>query len=108
MIQSHTPLLDLVPHFKDKTVLAIGNYNVCNVARDYGFKKVVNVADIVPSIPDLHPIKDSLYHTVPSHQRSIATASNGTSPPIGDIEAIFVMNDGLDWGAEMQVIIDIM
>jgi HAD superfamily hydrolase (TIGR01456 family) len=107
VILCHTPLQSLLPQYKDKLVLVVGNDRVCSVAKHYGFYHVLNVAQAVNQIPGIWPFKDSLYHQEQRSSKHLMS-EYPFKYDVEDIECIFVMYDGLCWGAEMQVIVDVL
>jgi HAD superfamily hydrolase (TIGR01456 family) len=94
MVLSHTPMRDLVAHYGDKRVLLMGSSDVHNVARHYGFQKLVTVNDLVHHHPG---------------QFAFGSYEQRTAPFDGEpIEAIISMHDPIDWGVEIQVAVDVL
>lgn len=84
ILQCHTPYKTLASTFGHRSVFLLGKPAVKDVMIGYGFKKVFTVADIVHRYP---------------------------GPLVDDDEgfaAAFIVHDPIDWGAEMQVLSDIL
>lgn len=94
MILSHTPMRELAETYGDSRVLIMGSNDVWNVARNYGFKKVVSVQDLVHHDPTEYPFIHYEQKQAPHHEEPI--------------EAIIVMHDPIDWAPEIQVAVDVL
>ncbi|SCU77720.1 LADA_0A01882g1_1 [Lachancea dasiensis] len=100
IIQSHTPFKTLVSQYKK--VLAVGSPTVRDVAETYGFEKVVHPMDIVRYEPSIAPFSG----TSPERLMEITREIPGLDKE--PFEAILVFNDPRDWGADIQIILDIL
>ncbi|KAI1380838.1 HAD-superfamily hydrolase [Hypoxylon crocopeplum] len=103
-IQSHTPYLDLVPEYRDKTILAIGGHGqqIRKLAHDYGFKNVVISSDFVAQLKHIHPFPEiSKGH----HEEHGCCDINLRSTPIS---AILVWTSPRDWCLDLQLISDLL
>ncbi|SCV06163.1 LANO_0H23486g1_1 [Lachancea nothofagi CBS 11611] len=100
IIQSHTPFKTLVSKFKK--VLAVGSPTVRDVAETYGFEKVVHPMDIVRYEPSIAPFSGTTKDKLMEISREIPGLDKDP------FEAILVFNDPRDWGADIQIILDIL
>ncbi|SCU85450.1 LAFA_0D15720g1_1 [Lachancea sp. 'fantastica'] len=100
IIQSHTPFKTLVPEFKK--VLAVGSDSVREVAETYGFERVVHPMDIVRYEPSIAPFSGISKDVRMEISREIPGLDKEP------FEAILVFNDPRDWGADIQIILDIL
>lgn len=100
IIQSHTPFKTLVPKFSK--VLAVGSPQVRDVAEAYGFKKVVHPMDIVRYERNIAPFSGTPTERLMEISREIPGLD--TEP----FDAVLVFNDPRDWGADIQIILDIL
>lgn len=103
-IQSHTPFYDLLPLYRDKTVLVLGGVGdqIRNLAREYGFQRVVTTSDLAKQSPSTHPFPEM---TGAHH------AEFGRETPEGfpdDVAAILVWSSPRDWCLDIQVISDLL
>ncbi|EGZ26648.1 hypothetical protein PHYSODRAFT_551897 [Phytophthora sojae] len=94
MILSHTPMREIAETYGDKRVLILGSYDVWNVAKCYGFKKVVRVEDLLHHHPMQYPFNHYEQRLAPRHEEPI--------------EAIIVMHDPTNWAPEIQVAVDVL
>ncbi|KAH7462535.1 hypothetical protein KRP22_004956 [Phytophthora ramorum] len=94
MILSHTPMREIAKTYGDKRVLIMGSHDVWNVAKCYGFKKVVSVQDLLHHHPLQYPFLPYEQTPAPHHEEPI--------------EAIIVMHDPIDWAPEIQVACDVL
>ncbi|KAG9062847.1 protein disulfide-isomerase precursor [Linnemannia hyalina] len=85
LILSHSPMRELAQKYEDSNVLIVGgNGSECrHVAEHYGFKHVVTPEEV-------HAVFPSKY------------LQNVRRP----VDAIMVFHDSVDWGRDLQVIID--
>ncbi|CEP60713.1 uncharacterized protein LALA0_S01e17260g [Lachancea lanzarotensis] len=100
IIQSHTPFKTLVPEYKK--VLAVGSPTVREVAEMYGFEKVVHPMDIVRYDPSIAPFSGVSKDVRMELSREIPGLDKEP------FEAILVFNDSRDWGADIQIILDLL
>ncbi|KAG7395986.1 Haloacid dehalogenase-like hydrolase domain-containing 5 [Phytophthora boehmeriae] len=94
MILSHTPMREIAKTYGDSRVLIMGSRDVWNVARNYGFNKVVSVEDLVHHKPTEYPFHTYEQKLAPHHDEPI--------------DAIIVMHDPIDWAPEIQVAVDVL
>ncbi|GKT96384.1 HAD-superfamily subfamily IIA hydrolase [Colletotrichum tofieldiae] len=115
-VQSHTPFQELVhgpEGLGDKTIFVTGaNANKCReIARQYGFKKVVTPADIIHAHPDVFPFEllmKSVYaETHEPLPKPIHTGATSDADAL-KIDAMFVFNDPRDWALDIQIITDLL
>ncbi|KAK1990976.1 HAD-superfamily subfamily IIA hydrolase [Colletotrichum falcatum] len=120
-VQSHTPFQELVhgpEGLGDKTIFVTGaNAQKCReIARQYGFKKVVTPADIIHAQPDVFPFEllmKSVY--AGTHEplpKPIYTGGGrggaATEAEALKIDAMLVFNDPRDWAVDIQIIMDLL
>jgi len=98
VIVSHSPLKQLVGKFGDKRLLVLGCREEVDVARKYGFKKVVSPHTFAHqhAMEELYPM-----HSPRGHYHDDEHAQDA-------IEAIFVMHDPVDWHLEIQICLDVL
>ncbi|CAK4681068.1 hypothetical protein LEN26_011131 [Aphanomyces euteiches] len=94
MILSHTPMRDVAKTFGDSKVLVMGAYEVVDVARHYGFKKVVTVEDLARHSPTQYPFLR--WDHVPSPFPNEA------------VEAIVILHDPIHWAQDIQIAVDVL
>ncbi|KAI1808087.1 HAD-superfamily hydrolase [Daldinia bambusicola] len=103
-VQSHTPYYDLVPEYGDKTVLVLGAHGdqIRDLARAYGFQKVVTSSDVVAEIPHIHPFPEM---TRAHHDRYGRAAGVLATTPVA---AVMFWSSPRDWGLDYQVVTDLL
>ncbi|KAI1763969.1 HAD-superfamily hydrolase [Hypoxylon sp. FL1150] len=105
-VQSHTPFLDLVPEFGEQTVLVLGGHGeqIRDLARAYGFAKVVTSSDVMAEYRHVHPFPEMTASHHAKHGR------RGAVPELHStrIAAILVWTSPRDWCLDLQVVIDLM
>ena len=84
--------------FNDKRVLVLGCGDVLNVAKEYGFNKVVSPQQLVKHHPELYPWRTMTDVKTDSHDDFFKDP----------IEAIIIMHDPVDWHLEIQVCLDVL
>lgn len=104
VILSHTPLRRLAEVYADQNILVIGGDSCVDVARSYGFQK-----PICPS--EYHRTHHSIYPSRAPQASHSSTSKdvmqqNLTEDTSGDLAAVFVLGDSMDWGLDMQVMTD--
>ncbi|OQS01497.1 hypothetical protein ACHHYP_00714 [Achlya hypogyna] len=92
MILAHTPMRDLVHKYGDAKVLVMGAYDVLDVAKHYGFKKVVSIQDLARASPHQYPFLEWQHKP-----------SQFADEPIG---AIIIFHDPIHWAQDLQIAID--
>lgn len=109
-VQSHTPYRDLVDKYADKPILVLGGTaeQIRDVARAYGFRKVITSADIFLEDQSLHPFPELTGKTLKDHGRRWDEI--GLDAPINKtpIEAILVWSSPRDWCLDLQLVLDLM
>jgi HAD superfamily hydrolase (TIGR01456 family) len=103
-IQSHSPFYDLVPQYKDKTVLVLGGHGqqIRELAHAYGFNKVVTTSDLMSEWKHIHPFPELTQAHHAEHGRVI------DNPQGVEIAAIMVWSTPRDWCLDLQVIADLL
>lgn len=109
-VQSHTPFAELSELY-DKTVLVVGGDGgkCADVARGYGFKKVVTPGDLLVSHPDIWPFSHVFMDYYKTFAKPLPKPINPSS--FADslkVDAIFVFNDPRDWGLDSTVLLDLL
>ncbi|KAI1418702.1 HAD-superfamily hydrolase [Hypoxylon sp. FL1857] len=103
-VQSHTPYLDLVPQYADKTILVLGGHGqqIRDLAHAYGFKKVVTSSDFAAYYPHIHPFPEI---TKAHHDEHGRANEELLSTPIA---AILCWTSPRDWCLDLQVVNDLL
>ncbi|KAF9365521.1 Haloacid dehalogenase-like hydrolase domain-containing 5 [Mortierella sp. NVP85] len=101
LILSHSPMRALAAQFEDKNVLVVGgNGSDCRqVAEHYGFKHIVTPEEV-------HAVYPSLCPSSPNEARSVPLAEKYLQNVHRPVEAIMVFHDSVDWGRDLQVMLD--
>ncbi|ETS81775.1 hypothetical protein PFICI_06777 [Pestalotiopsis fici W106-1] len=101
-VQSHTPFYDLVPKYKDETILVLGGHGdqIRDLAHAYGFSKVITSSDLVAEWPHIHPFPEMTQEHHSSHGRR-----TGTTPKVA---AILVWSSPRDWCLDLQIVTDLL
>ncbi|KAG0009513.1 hypothetical protein BGZ80_002312 [Entomortierella chlamydospora] len=101
LILSHSPMRSLVSKYEDKNVLVVGgNGSDCrNVAEHYGFKHVVTPEEVHAVYPSVCPSSAIEARSVPLAEKYLQNVHR-------PVEAIMVFHDSVDWGRDLQVILD--
>lgn len=95
IVQSHTPLIQLVSKYEHKNILIIGHQGCVDIAKFYGFKYPISSVDIHNSDPSCYPVRKQFSDEYNDHR-------------ILDIAAVMIFHDSIDWGLDIQVLTDIM
>ncbi|KAG2493577.1 hypothetical protein HYH03_008096 [Edaphochlamys debaryana] len=135
VILSHTPMRDLVPELAQQPVLVSGRGDVLQVAREYGFQRVLHTRELGRAMPAATP-----FSRYPPDDRASGSGAPGPSPatsqgaaqgtapapvpssppspcPVRDlglgtdahpINTVLVMTDPDDWYRDCQLIIDVL
>ncbi|KAH6655715.1 HAD-like domain-containing protein [Truncatella angustata] len=103
-VQSHTPFRDLVPDYKDKWILALGGHgnSIRELARAYGFNKVVTSSDLMAEWEHIHPFPELTQAHHAEHGRRMEHHQSV------EIAAILVWSTPRDWCLDLQVISDLL
>eukprot|EP00457_Paulinella_chromatophora_P007223 gb/GEZN01007244.1/.p1 GENE.gb/GEZN01007244.1/~~gb/GEZN01007244.1/.p1 ORF type:complete len:383 (-),score=45.25 gb/GEZN01007244.1/:291-1439(-) len=101
VILSHTPMKELVPVFQDQLVIVAGYGGVADVARSYGFKKVVTTNKFSLEFPDLVPSR--LREPVRKDEED-----HFSKECLKQVGAIMVFHDPNDWLLDLQVLTDVL
>ncbi|KAI2606092.1 HAD-superfamily hydrolase [Hypoxylon fragiforme] len=122
-VQSHTPFRDLVPVYKEKTVLVLGGHGqqIRNLAHAYGFEKVVTSSDVFVEFEHIHPFSELTKAHHEEHGRvggSVISKDDGTmvkgtgekklSLKTTPISAILVWTSPRDWCLDLQIVNDLL
>ncbi|KAF9203732.1 hypothetical protein BGZ49_006113 [Haplosporangium sp. Z 27] len=101
LVLSHSPMRSLVSKYGNKNVLVVGgNGSDCrNVAEHYGFKQIVTPEEVHTVYPSVCPSSAIEARSVPLSEKYL---QNVHKP----VEAIMVLHDSVDWGRDLQVILD--
>jgi HAD superfamily hydrolase (TIGR01456 family) len=108
IILSHTPWKRLVPEYKDKKILVIGCPASLDVAKAYGFTKVVSPECFHRRNPDIYPVKKSPPIDPSSTGSGSVVAAGAVEVDEGAIHAAFIFSDSIDWGLHIQVLTDVL
>lgn len=118
IIACHTPYQNLVPIYQEEYVLVIGKKECINIAKSYGFKKVVSCESLHYSLPRIMPIRSP---EVSLEERQIKKfrENDPADENIGlfteeetldlihnKIKAVFVFHDPIDWLLDKQILLD--
>jgi len=95
VLLSHSPFKELASLYHDKRVLILGHKGCLEVAKSYGFRKVVT-AD------QLHLETPSLYH------REVRTSARQSEHAKEPVAAALIFHDPLHWALEIQVLTDLL
>ncbi|KAI1402020.1 HAD-superfamily hydrolase [Hypoxylon fuscum] len=103
-VQSHTPFHDLVPEYGEKTILALGGHGqqIRELARAYGFKKVVTSSDVMAEYKHIHPFPEMTKAHHDEHARGDGKLA------ATQISAILVFTSPRDWCLDLQVVSDLL
>ncbi|KAI1300850.1 hypothetical protein EDD11_005940 [Mortierella claussenii] len=101
LILSHSPMRALAATFQDKNVLVVGgNGSDCRrVAEYYGFKHVVTPEEVHAVFPSVCPSSANEARSVPLEEKYLQNVHR-------PVEAIMVFHDSVDWGRDLQVMLD--
>ncbi|KAF9351239.1 hypothetical protein BGX26_010719 [Mortierella sp. AD094] len=101
LILSHSPMRSLVSKYEDKNVLVVGgNGSDCrNVAEHYGFKHIVTPEEVHAVYPSVCPSSAIEARSVPLAEKYLQNVHR-------PVEAIMVLHDSVDWGRDLQVILN--
>jgi HAD superfamily hydrolase (TIGR01456 family) len=96
--QAHTPLRTLVPHYRDRLILAFGSAGAKNVALHYGFKNVLSTSDVHSAFPPIYPEK-----------KPSPSPANIDPNVLRDarVEALFGFLDPPDFQKDLQICFDL-
>ncbi len=101
IIQSHTPMKELVSEYKDKPVLIAGKRyeHLLHLAKEYGFKYPVSIEQYHKEYPLLYPDMDPVEcEPLPDDLKLEETP----------ISAVLALTDPLMWGRELQICCDVL
>jgi len=101
IIQSHTPMKELVPEYKDEPVLLVGKRyeHLLHLAKEYGFKYPVSIEQYHKEFPLLYPDMDPV---------DCEPLSQGLDLKNTPIRAVLALTDPLMWGRELQICCDVL
>lgn len=101
IVQSHTPFKTMVNKY-DK-ILAVGIDSVKDVAERYGFRDVIHVNDIISYNANIAP-----FASLPNKQINDTKSMDSEKLLNKPFDAVLVFNDPRNWGADLQIINDIL
>lgn len=101
-VQSHSPFYDLVPKYQNETVLVLGGQGnqIRQLAKDYGFTKVITSSDLVAQWPHIHPFPE-----MTKDHHAVHGIPTGETPKVA---AILVWSSPRDWCLDLQIITDLL
>ncbi|KAI9244543.1 HAD hydrolase [Sporodiniella umbellata] len=102
VILSHSPMQSLARKYQDKRVLIVGGAGrkCFDVAKRYGFTDAVTPNDI------MHWNSSAWPHSEPTSDLSLLTSPQSLEFSKLPIHAVMVFHDSLDWGRDIQIILD--
>lgn len=108
VVLSHTPFRQLVAQYGDEPVLVAGRGQVREVARHYGFRRVITPQQLVRAMPAAVPFREDQGWLpgptdLPSYTRDLKYGS--LEHPI---KAAFVFTDPSDWYRDLQLLLDVL
>ena len=106
VVLSHTPFRPLAPKYADQPVLVVGRGHIIEVAKHYGFHKIITTSKLAKALPHAVPFwhESSVWAAGPSAHRYHPPLEYGTSE--NPIRAIFVFSDPEDWYKDLQLVSD--
>ena len=109
IVQSHTPYLDLVDEYREKTVLVLGGYGqgIRDLAHKYGLKKVITSSDVVKEFPSIHPFPEMTAAHHKEHGWDPACRQQESLSKTR-VHAILVWSSPRDWCLDSQLILDLV
>lgn len=96
VILSHTPLRPIIQNHAHQKILVLGCRDVMSVARSYGAKRIFDI----PSLAQDDPLRYPFLH----FDRKEITSPTREEP----FRAVFILHDPNNWGAEIQIAIDVI
>ncbi|QLQ82017.1 hypothetical protein HG537_0G02710 [Torulaspora globosa] len=100
VVLSHSPYKGLVNKYE--RILAVGTPSVRKVAESYGFKDVVHQTDILRYRRDIAPFSGLSTEQLLEYSKVIPDIDSKR------FDAVLVFNDPHDWGADIQIISDVI
>lgn len=104
-VQSHSPFHELVPEYRDQTVLCLGghSHNIRQLAKAYGFNRVVTSSDVLKECEHVHPFPEmTAYH----HAKHGIKSHAGVEAT--QIAAILIWSSPRDWCLDIQLVCDLL
>ncbi|KAI7816612.1 HAD-like domain-containing protein [Gamsiella multidivaricata] len=101
LILSHSPMRALAQKYEHKNVLVVGgNGSDCRqVAEYYGLKHVVTPEEVHVAFPYVCPSSAIEAREIPLPEKYLQNVNR-------PVEAIMVFHDSVDWGRDLQVMLD--
>ena len=101
IIQSHTPMRELVSKYKDDPVLLVGKRyeHLIHLAKEYGFRYPVSIEQYHKEFPLLYPDMDPV---------DCETLPSDLDLKRKPIRAVLALTDPLMWGRELQICCDVL
>mmetsp|Transcript_2906 Transcript_2906/g.4175 ORF Transcript_2906/g.4175 Transcript_2906/m.4175 type:complete len:327 (+) Transcript_2906:171-1151(+) len=97
IVLAHTPMQELAKEYSDRKVMVLGCRNELQVAKEYGFNRVVSPQAYCAQHQDIYPFRKL--------DPALGEADRFRNDPV---EAVIIMHDPVDWHLELQVCIDIL
>jgi len=98
IIQSHTPMKDLVAKYRDTFVLVVGSAEAKSIAKQYGFRNIVTTGEVHATFP-------TIYGDKKPHESDMIP---DTSIFKQRIEAVVTFMDPLDYHRDLQIVYDVI
>lgn len=95
LVLSHSPLRPVIEScYADKRILVLGCRDVVGVSRHYGAKDIVTVDMLAADDGNRYPFRTWPQQPLPDRHKPIS--------------AVFVLHDPNNWGAEIQITLDVL
>ena len=96
MLLSHTPMKELAQQFGSSQTLVLGHSKCIDVAKSYGFKRILTAEDVYNKVPTIYP------------NRTPPVNASSAYEPTEPIETALIIHDPQNWALEMQVLSDLL
>ncbi|KAK8805881.1 hypothetical protein WA158_002537 [Blastocystis sp. Blastoise] len=100
IIQSHTPMQELLSQYRNKKILVLGSKQYLEVSQHYGFAKGITPQEFLALHPEYYPPK----HYSVTNERKQVLLTYDDEPCV----AILVLHDPIDWASEIQICMDVL
>ena len=101
VLLAHTPFKDLALKYKNKRLMVLGCKQELEVAREYGFNRVVSPQEYHAQHPDMYPFREV--------DPNLHTKARALDPHVDDpIDGVLIFTDAVDWSLESQVVLDLL
>jgi len=113
VIMNFTPLRPVFKDFKDKLVLALGFGDIESILQDCGVKRYITVDEYTVIFPTSMPeFKSAILTEETTEIRKRVFQRLNLSETMSandlDIQAVFVLNEPVDWHQSIQIICDVV